>query len=464
MNKSDPLASTLQDLRSGWIPPHIYSDAAIYEQECQRLFSRTWQFLAHESEVPNIGDYVVRRVLDDSFIVVRGEDGKVRALLNMCRHRGMQICRAEAGHAKRLVCPYHAWSYRTDGTLSGVPFIDDAYGGAAGLQRDELSLVQPATETFNGLVFVNLDPQAGSLLDYLGDFATYLAFYTQPSAAGVEVRGPQRWRFKANWKIGAENFAGDSYHTPHTHASIAEIGVLTQARASSRKGGAVYYAGSGAGATFKLGEGNFAERLASIGYPEPMIRSRAEHWPEAIRNVIGKDGFVPSAATLFPNLSMLHLWAKTDAAGTITPFTTLRLWQPVSAQETEMLSWFVVDKSASAEFKEASYKAYLMCFGSTGMFEQDDMENWALVTRMSRGQMSRSVHLHNRMGLAADGSALQPPLSDFSGPGVAHVGFSEHNQRQWMEIWCRHMEMEAPAVRSGPCAGGHQTIMMEVAR
>ena len=464
MNPTDFMQNTLGDMRSGWIPPHIYSDPAVFEREGQRLFSRTWQFLAHESEVPNVGDYVVRSVLDDSFIVVRSDDGQVRALLNMCRHRGMQICRAEAGNAKRLLCPYHAWSYSNDGKLAGVPFLENAFGGEAGLNRDEHSLVQPATEIFSGLVFVNLDPQPVPLTVQMGDFATYLRFYTEPTPAGVEVRGPQRWRFKANWKIGAENFAGDSYHTPHTHASIAAIGVMSQARANSRKDGAIYYTGGGAGATFKLGDGSFEERLASIGYDSDMAAARAAHWPEAIHNLIGKDGFVPSAATLFPNLSMLHLWAKTDAAGTVTPFTTLRLWQPVSAQETEMLSWFVVDKTASDEFKESSYKAYLMCFGSTGMFEQDDMENWALVTRMSRGHMSRSVHLNSRMGLAPDGSALQPPLANFSGPGVAHVGFSEHNQRHWMEMWADYMEQQPPAPHAGPCSHTQQPIMMKVAQ
>ncbi len=454
MMANNQVSDTVREVRDGWLPAHIYSDPAMFELERHRLFGRTWQFLAHESEVPNNGDYVVRQVIDDSFIVIRGDDGQVRALLNMCRHRGMQILRAENGNTKRLVCPYHMWGYNNDGRLTAVPFHEEAYGGASGLPRDKLPLLQPAgTDIFNGMVFITMDEDAPPLREYLGDFATYLQFYTGPSAAGVELRGPQRWRFKGNWKIGAENFAGDSYHTPHTHASIAEIGVLSAARASSRKGGAVYHVGSGAGATFKLGDGNFDERMKSIGYTEDLIKTRAAHWPEAIKQIIGKQGFVPSAATLFPNLSMLHLWARIDESGTLAPFTTLRLWQPVSTEETEALSWFVVDKSASDEFKEASYKAYLMCFGSTGMFEQDDMENWSLVTRMSRGAMGRRVQLHNRMGLREDGSAIAEELSDFSGPGVAHVGFSEHNQRRWMEMWCEYMER--PAAQATPLGVGH---------
>jgi phenylpropionate dioxygenase-like ring-hydroxylating dioxygenase large terminal subunit len=450
MNETD-ITSVVNDVRAGWLPAHIYSDAGLYGEEQKRLFGRTWQFVGHESEIPNPGDYVVRQVLNDSFIVIRGEDGQVRAHLNMCRHRGMQICRSEKGSAKRLTCPYHMWSYNAAGELAGVPFHDEAYGGESELSRKETSLVPaPRLDTFGGLIFVSMDEAVLPLREYLGDFAQYLSFYTSPSSEGIEFRGPQRWRVKANWKISSENFAGDSYHTPHTHASVAEIGIMSAARGSSRKGGAVYHAGHGAGATFKLDDGTFEQRLASIGYAPEMIRSRAEHWPDAVKLMIGRDGFIPSAATVFPNLSMLHLWARIDEAGTLAPFTTFRLWKPVSETETETMSWFAVDKGATPEFKEASYKAYLMCFGSAGMFEQDDMENWALVTKMAQGQLGRQMHLHNRMGLRSDGSSLADPLRNFPGGAIAHVGFNEHNQRRWMAMWCEYLER--PPVSVVHCA------------
>ena len=444
---TDTFSSTLRHIRNGWLPAHIFSDPAIFEMERQRLFARSWQFLAHVSEVPQRGDYVVRRILDDSFIVIRGDDGEIRVLLNMCRHRGMQVCRTELGHAKRLVCPYHMWSYRNDGSLVGVPFHNEAYGGEDVLPRGEMGLLQPpATAFVHGMVMVNLDPDAPPVDQSVGAFMPYLAFYLAPSAAGVEFRGPQRWRFKANWKISSENFGGDIYHTPHTHASVAEIGVMPNARAGERKAGAVYYAGHGAGASFKLPEGSFEERLRWIGYTDPQIAQRWEHWPDSIRQMVAGEGLIPSAATLFPNLSMLHLWAKTDDAGTVAPFTTVRLWQPVSAEETEALSWFVVDKDAPEAFKAASYKAYLMSFGSSGMFEQDDMENWSLATRMARGTMGRRVLLHNRMGLTREGRPVTPEHAGFAGPGVARIGFTEQNQRHWLRVWSEFMAREPVAM------------------
>ncbi len=93
----------LEDVRQGMIPAHIYNDKELFELEKERLFSRSWLFVAHESEVPEAGDYVVRRVLEDSFIISRDEKGEVRALFNMCLHRGMQVCRAEMGNAPTSV-------------------------------------------------------------------------------------------------------------------------------------------------------------------------------------------------------------------------------------------------------------------------------------------------------------------------------------------------------------------------
>jgi phthalate 3,4-dioxygenase subunit alpha len=166
------LTAIVADVRRGMIPAHIYNDPEIFALERDRLFARAWIFVAHESEIPQPGDYVVRRVLADSFIVARDEDSAVRVMFNMCLHRGMQVCRAEMGNASHFRCPYHAWTYRNDGRLAGLPFHDEAYGGEDGFARGGQSLLPaPAMDRYNGLIFVSLDPNAPPLLDWLGDFA-----------------------------------------------------------------------------------------------------------------------------------------------------------------------------------------------------------------------------------------------------------------------------------------------------
>ena len=436
------LPAVLADVGRGMIPAHIYNDQEIFALERDRLFSRAWVFLAHESEIPSPGDYVVRRVLADSFIVVRDESGAVRVMFNMCLHKGMQVCRAEMGNASHFRCPYHAWTYRNDGRLAGLPFHAEAYGGDEGLVRQGQALLSaPSTDSYNGLIFISLRDDAPPLRDWLGDFAFYLDLYTRQSPAGVELRGPQRWRVRANWKIGAENFAGDSYHTPHTHASVVDIGLFREPKASKRKEGALYLAGPGAGTTYKLPPGgSFGEQLRYVGYPDEMIAAMASTWSAGQRGLVEQSGFMVSAATLFPNLSFVHNWPVVDETGAVVPFVSLRQWQPVSERETEVLSWFAVDGAAPAAFKRQSYQAYLMCFGSSGMFEQDDVENWVSITDMAGGSMARRLLLNSRMGLTLAGAAIKPPLSTFSGPGVAYQGFGEFNQRHWLSMWSSHLE------------------------
>ncbi len=436
------LTDVLADVRRGMVPAHIYNDAEIFRLERDRLFARAWVFVAHESEIPSPGDYVVRRVLGDSFIVVRDEGGAVRVLFNMCLHKGMQVCRAEMGNASHFRCPYHAWTYRNDGRLAGVPFHAEAYGGEDGFARTGQSLLPaPSVDSYNGLIFISLDADAPDLGEWLGDFVFYLDLYTRQSPAGVELRGPQRWRVNANWKIGAENFAGDSYHTPHTHASVVDIGLFREPKASKRKEGALYLSGRGSGTTYKLPPGgSFGEQLSYLGYPPEMIGAIGESWSAAQRGLVERDGFMVSAATLFPNLSLVHNWPQIDEAGTVVPFISLRQWQPISERETEVLSWFAVDASAPESFKHDSYKAYLMCFGSSGMFEQDDVENWVSITDMAGGSMARRLLLNSRMGLTSQDKPIKPPMAGFSGPGVAYQGFGEFNQRHWLSQWSYFLE------------------------
>src|SRR6204780_5135493 len=172
------LAAVVEQVRRGMVPAHVYGDPEIFALERDRLFARSWVFMAHESEIPDPGDYVVRRVLADSFIVVRDESGGDRVLFNMCLHRGMQVCRAELGNASHFRCPYHAWTYRNDGRLAGLPFHEEAYGGEDGFaRRGQALLPAPAMDRYNGLTFVSLDPKAPPLRDWLRGFAFFLELY-----------------------------------------------------------------------------------------------------------------------------------------------------------------------------------------------------------------------------------------------------------------------------------------------
>jgi hypothetical protein len=172
-----------------------------------------------------------------------------------------------------------------------------------------------------------------------------------------------------------------------------------------------------------------------------MIERMKESWSDDQLRVIGDDGFMISAASLFPNISLVHNWPKVADGDDVLPFISIRQWQPVSQDETEVLSWFAVDAEAPQEFKELSYKAYLMCFGSSGVFEQDDVENWVSLTNTAAGSMARRPLLIGRMGLLADDTEVTPQLTpeQFAGPGTAHVGYGEYNQRELLNRWADYL-------------------------
>src|SRR5215510_1300455 len=134
----------------GFVSREAFVAEETYRQELERIFGRCWILLAHESEIPQSGDFVVRQFGGAPVIVVR--DGKIRALLNSCRHRGTEVCRADAGNTRHFVCPYHGWSYHLDGSLMTTTF--DRHFPEKTTSFPELGLVAvPRVETYRGLVF-----------------------------------------------------------------------------------------------------------------------------------------------------------------------------------------------------------------------------------------------------------------------------------------------------------------------
>src|SRR5215475_7635483 len=142
-----------------------FTDPHILEWEKERVFDQCWIYAGHESEIPHPGDFCSRRVAGRPIILVRGDDGQVRVLLNTCTHRGALVCREQAGSARTFQCPYHAWTFNNRGELVGVPG-EDAYSPS--FDRKEFALgTPPRVESYRGFVFINFDASAEALGDYL---------------------------------------------------------------------------------------------------------------------------------------------------------------------------------------------------------------------------------------------------------------------------------------------------------
>ncbi|TFY99793.1 aromatic ring-hydroxylating dioxygenase subunit alpha [Ramlibacter rhizophilus] len=427
-NSGEQLVAQAQALLAhGRLPAKVFSDPALHQLEVERIFGRAWIFLAHETEIPAPGDYVMRHIVDDEFIVVRDDEGGVRVLFNSCRHRGMRVAQAGCGHAKTFRCPYHGWVYRNDGRLQGVPYENRIYGPGE-IKKEEMGLLAaPRSESWNGMIFASLSSDGPTLTEFLGNMAFYLEFYTRKSEAGLQVVGePQRWVVRANWKLGASNFIGDGYHTSTTHFSTVKVGVLPGS-ADFLIDGVQVDADSGGLGFRRMPPGTGSTR----GYgPEVMARFEPAH------RAILESGCFPSHGTVFPNLSFLAAAAIVDQGGAPVPYFTLRIWQPVAHDTIEIWSWMLIDKSAPEALKRASYTSYVLSFGSSGLLEQDDTENWTSITRSARGRMAGTQELSYVMG-----STSLPLMTDWPGPGKAYsMDYTEAAERSFYQLWLRYLQ------------------------
>ena len=155
--------------------------------------------------------------------------------------------------------------------------------------------------------------------------------------------------------------------------------------------------------------------------------------------MVGDDGFIVSAATLFPNLSFVHNWPRSTPPAPSCRSSRCASGSRSSATETEVLSWFAVDREARSGSSASPYRAFLMRFGSSGMFEQDDVENSVSITTVSRGLMACRLELNSRMGRRRPMRRSTSRSPAFSGPGAARVGYSEFDQRRLATMWSSHL-------------------------
>lgn len=413
-----------EGIPEGRFPAGVYNDQTIFELEQERVFGKAWSFLAHESEIPAPGDYVTRYIADNNIIVARDEEGDIHASFNMCRHRGNMMCKSEMGNASHFRCSYHGWVYKNSGELIGVPF-KEGYEGR--LNRKNWGLVKARVATYAGLVFGTFDEEAPSLEEYLGGFQFYLDLYLKQGLSGSEVHGPpDHWVTETDWKIAAENFAGDGYHTPVAHQFGFNLGYFPSSGQTHSQGWAASIPGKGHG----IGLGHTPGMEPFAGFPEEMVeemkRSLSPEQIEVFSNTRTAVG------TVFPNLSFLMqpLVLKEGEPG--IRFVTMRLYHPIGPGRTEMYSWCLVPKDASEEYKEEAYRAYTLAFAQAGTFEQDDLENWARVTRSAKSSMAKKMVFPYMMGMDSQ------PDPEFPGPG--HVVKPYVNDSNFRNLWSRWAE------------------------
>ena len=413
--------TNLVDSDKGLLSRRIFFERDIYEQELEKIFARCWLFLCHESQVPSPGDFLTTYMGEDPVLVWRDSGGKVNAFLNICRHRGNRLCRADMGNASSFTCAYHGWAYGNGGQLLGVPNLEDAYFG--NLEKEQWSLIPVAQlESYKGLYFATFDSQAPPLQEYLGEMTWYLDAFFDRREGGIEVfGGAHRWVVPCNWKFPAENFGGDAYHVPWTHLSAIKTGFSTGVTAKPTSGGTMVSPGNGHCIIAVGGDDVSDPPLAEVLAYEESIR------PEVDRRLGPRSKLVnPIVGTVFPNFSILRATSR-----------TFRVWHPRGPDKIEIWSYAYMDKAAPPEVCESIRLAAIQGFSPSGTFEQDDMDNWQECTQTCRGTVARRMPLNVQMGLGHDrfDEDLQAWASDYR--------ISESNHRSFYRRWAELMEADS---------------------
>ncbi|MGH7836619.1 MAG: aromatic ring-hydroxylating oxygenase subunit alpha [Candidatus Binataceae bacterium] len=348
------------------ISGRVYYDRAIFQQEIDKIWHREWVYVAHTSEVPEPGDYVVRTIGTQPVIVSRDEDGDIHLLLNRCMHRGNTVCQSERGNAHAFRCAYHGWTYNNRGELVGVP---SAGGYDPSFRKEEFPLSHvPRVGTYRGLIFASLAAAGPSLEDHLGAARRLIDQFVNLSPAGELIlrAGVLKHSYRGNWKMALENSV-DGYHPNILHHAAmammmkgkndmeAVFGERSEALArdhghgveqldlnpvQTRNGGRVVPPGWSAQA--------FSEYRAAM----------VARYGEARADQIIAEG--PPHFCIFPNLIFI--------------LNQFRVIQPVSVDETVVHYYPTMLKDAPEEMNQRRLAETYLIHGPAGRVAPDDFE------------------------------------------------------------------------------------------
>ena len=346
-----------------------YTDQAVFDAEMVLIFSKCWLYVGHETELAKPDQFITRQVADRSVIFLRDRDGQIRCFLNVCPHRGAQICRHRDGRARTFTCIYHGWAFENTGRSVAIAEPETYPPGYSAPGRNDMVPV-PRFEEYRGFWFLNFDANAVSLSEYLGRARDYIDVIVDQAEEGMHiVGGVQEYSARANWKLLAEN-STDILHVETLHPTYLDLVATNSGNAMKR--------GKMEGQAIDLGNGHSViERRATYGRPiaqwislwgedarleieatyERLVKrygpERAHRMAKCARNML-----------IFPNLVLNDIMS-----------ITVRVFQPVTPDRMDVSVWSLAPREEVGKpALSRRLTNFLEFLGPGGFATPDDIE------------------------------------------------------------------------------------------
>jgi len=347
----------------------MFTDPDLFELEMTHIFEGNWIYLAHESQIPNVNDFLTTTMGRQPIFIARNKAGELNAFLNACSHRGAMLCRHKTGNRASYTCPFHGWTFNNSGKLLKVK-DPSAAGYPEGFNCEgSHDLTKVARfESYRGFLFGSLNPEVKSLAEHLGESAKIIDMIVDQSADGLEVlRGSSSYIYEGNWKLTAENGA-DGYHVSSVHWNYA----ATQNQRTLREAGEeikTMSAGSwakGGGGFYSFDHGHL---LLWTRWANPEDRPAYERRDELARDFgqARADWMIENSRNLclYPNVYLMDQFSS-----------QIRIARPISVDKTEITIYCIAPKGESSEARTKRIRQYEDFFNVSGMATPDDLEEF----------------------------------------------------------------------------------------
>lgn len=352
----------------------IFTDEEMFELEIKHIFEGNWIYMAHESQIPNPGDYFTLTMGRTPVVITRDKDGELHALVNACSHRGAQLCRFKRRNQKTFTCPFHGWTFSNTGKLLKVKDPKGA-GYPEQFNTDgshDLTKVAKF-ENYRGFLFGSLSEDVQPLKDYLGDACKMIDMIVDQADEGLEVlRGSSTYTYDGNWKLQAENGA-DGYHVSAVHWNYV---ATTAHRTDDGKEDDIKATDASKWAKQRGGFHAYENGhiLLWTEWADPTNRpgySRLEEWTEKHGEtkaewMVG----VLRNLCLYPNVFLMDQFSS-----------QIRVFRPISVNETEVTIYCIAPKGESQEARTRRIRQYEDFFNASGMATPDDTEEFRATQR-----------------------------------------------------------------------------------